>query len=466
MYSLFWNIFVSFWVAMIISGVAIAWYTEKLSEDEVPPLFKQHYQIFKQQSDTAKQTLSQHGIAGLLQWKDNKQNTSAIERLYIVDEQGMELTHQPLPQDIRRFINSEFNIHFNTLFDASMDSILGYRITTPDDKLYYLVTTFNKPHPLFFLLTPQRIIIGIVVSGLICFALARYLSSPIKRLRQAAMQISQGNLDVRMSESTQNRNDEIGALAQDFNFMAKRLQTIINSQKHLMRDISHELRSPLARIQVALELARKHKTTIEPELQRIELELERLNILIDELLAFVRMEIDKENVDREIINVKELLEQIIDDTHFENSQTIQQQQVILECAADLEILANPQLLYRAFENIIRNACFYTPNGTEVKIKCASANDNVVLTVEDDGPGVPEDMLEKIFEPFVRVSKSREKQSGGYGIGLAITKRAIEIHGGHIKAKNKSSGTGISMAVSLPIGSGKTQERTSQYISYS
>ncbi|WP_455212310.1 ATP-binding protein [Kaarinaea lacus] len=434
---------------MIISGIAIAWYTEKLSEDEVPPLFKQHHQIFKQQSEAAQQKLSQHGITELLQWKSNSQNIYAIERMYIVDEQGMDLSHQPLPQDIRQFINSGFSIHFYTPFDDTMDSILGYRVKAADKNFYYLVTTFKKPHPLLYLLTPQRIIIGIVVSGLICFALARYLSAPIKRLRQAAMQLSHGNLDARMSEATQNRSDEIGALAKDFNFMANRLQTIINSQKHLMRDISHELRSPLARIQVALELARKRNTAIEPELQRIELEIDRLNRLIDELLTFVRMEIDKENVEKIVVNVKELLEQIVEDTHFENCQSPQHHQVSIECSTELEISANPQLLYRALENIIRNACFYAPMGTKIKIKCVPANGNIHLTIEDEGPGVPNDMLEKIFEPFVRVSKSREKQSGGYGIGLAITKRAIEIHGGHILAENKAAGSGMAVNVSLP-----------------
>jgi two-component system sensor histidine kinase CpxA len=450
MYSLFWNIFVSFWIAMIISGFTIAWYTEKLSEDEVPPLFKQHYQIFKQQSEAAQQALSRAGIPGLLQWKADKQNIHAIERIYIVDEQRVEITHQPLPQDITKFINSEFSIHFNTSFDSSMDSILGFRVTAPDSKQYYLVTTFNKPHPLSYLLTPQRIIIGIVVSGLICFALARYLSSPIKRLRQVATQLSQGNLDARLSDATQNRNDEIGELAKDFNVMASRLQAIITSQKHLMRDISHELRSPLARIQVALELARKQETAaIDPELQRIELELERLNTLIDELLTFVRMEIDKETLDKVIVNIKDLLEQIVEDTRFENSQISRQQQVSINCPANLEISANPQLLYRAFENIIRNACFYAPKDTKVTIKCVASAHNILLTIEDEGPGVPEEMLEKIFEPFVRVSKSREKQSGGYGIGLAMTKRAIEIHGGQIQAKNKISGTGMAMDISLP-----------------
>lgn len=451
MYSLFWNIFLSFWIAMIISSIAIAWYTEKVSENEVPPLFKRHHEIFERQSETAKHTLSQTGIPGLLQWKSNKNNIHAIERIYIVNEQRMEVTHQPLPQDIVKFINSEFSIHFYTPFDTSMDSILGFRVTAPDNKSYYLVTTFNKPHPLLYLLTPQRIIIGIIVSGLICFALARYLSAPINRLRHTAMQLSHGNLDARISEATQMRYDEIGELAKDFNFMANRLQTMINSQKHLMRDISHELRSPLARIQVALELARKQETAaIEPELQRIELELERLNTMIDELLTFVRMEIDQDKTDKVIVNIKELLEQIVDDTHFENCQTPQQRQISITCPADIEISANPQLLYRALENIIRNACFYTPKDTQVKINCVASDGNILLTFEDEGPGVPEDMLDKIFEPFVRVSKSREKQSGGYGIGLAITKRVIEIHGGHIHAKNKTSGSGMAVDISLPV----------------
>jgi len=439
---------------LIISGIAIAWYTEKLSEDEIPPLLKQHHQIFQQQSREAELTLKQSGVAGLLQWKADTQNTHAIARLYIVDEHGMELSHQPLPPDIQRFINSEFNIHFNTPFDSSKDSVLGFRVVAPDNIRYYLVTTFNRPHPLLFLLTPQRIIIGIVVSGLICFALARYLSSPIQRLRQTAMQLSQGNLDARTSATARNRNDEIGELAKDFNFMAERLQAMVNSQKHLMRDISHELRSPLARIQVALELARTKETTlIESELHRIESELEKLNTLIDELLTFVRMETDKDNIEWIPINVKELLEHIVDDTLFENCQSPQYNQIKIHCAEDIEVAGNPRLLHRALENVIRNACFYTPIGSTVAVTCTSNNDNIMLSIEDEGPGVPEDMLEKIFEPFVRVSKSREKQSGGYGIGLAITKRAIEIHGGHIHAANKASLTGMTVNVSLPANRG-------------
>lgn len=436
---------------MIISGIAIAWYTEKLSENEIPPLLKKHHEIFRQQSEAAQQTLTHGGIDGLLSWTASRQNTHAIENIYIIDDSGMELTRQPLPQDITRFISSGFNIHFNTPFDATMDRLLGYRVIAPDNKSYRLVTAFNKPHPIAYLLTPQRIIIGILVSGLICFALAAHLSAPIKHLRQAAMRLSQGDLDARISDTTRNRHDEIGALASDFNIMADRLQTMINLQKHLMRDISHELRSPLARIQVALELARQRNPSADHhELQRIELELERLNNLIDELLTFVRMETDQSNIETQNINLAELLHHIVEDSRFENCQSPQHTPILIDCPAHVEIAANPPLLHRALENIIRNACFYTAAGTTVNITCGAVDGNLLLTVQDEGPGVPDDMLDKIFQPFSRVSKSREKNSGGYGIGLAISKRAIEIHGGRIHAENNATGKGLSVLIILPM----------------
>jgi two-component system sensor histidine kinase CpxA len=287
-----------------------------------------------------------------------------------------------------------------------------------------------------------------LVSGIVCYLLARYLTWPITRLRRAAQQISNGNLNARVTPLLGKRRDELAELASDFDYMAERLQELLNSHKQLLSDASHELRSPLARLQVALGIAQQRNPEANKnELQRIELETERLNDLIGQLLSLSRLD-NQQQLDTEPLDFDALVETIAEDARYEAQA--QQRNVILVNNPPVKIDANAALLSSALENVVRNAIRYTPQGGAIEINSQldTGTQQINLSICDQGPGIPEAMLEKIFDPFVRVGEARDRKSGGYGLGLAIAQRAVELHGGHISANNRTP-QGLCIEIAIP-----------------
>lgn len=328
-----------------------------------------------------------------------------------------------------------------------IEYVLTSNVFTPQGEFYVLVTLFRSPHVLSYILTPQRIAVGVIVSGVICFLLARYIAAPIVRLRQTTQALADGRLDARPPPALRARKDEFGALAGDFAYMAVRLNDMIEMQKQLLRDVSHELRSPLARIHVALGLARNQADSMAHEsLDRIESETDRLNMLINELLTLVRMSSTEKELTTSQIEICDLLTHVVSDAGYEHGGD----GVVLERCDVARVVANEALLYSAVENVVRNACHYSPEREKIIVRCVAAYDAIAITVEDQGPGIPDDMLTRVFDPFMRVSRAREKETGGYGIDLAIAKRVIERHGGSISARNNEGCTGLTVTLTLPI----------------
>jgi two-component system sensor histidine kinase CpxA len=314
-------------------------------------------------------------------------------------------------------------------------------------------TSNSSGNGMSFLL--PRLGIALVISCLACYLLARYLTVPIVRLRDAARQLASGDLTVRVSPAAEKRWDEIGELAHDFDLMAERIQVLLTSQKQLLGNISHELRSPLARLNVALELARRQST---PEagkfLDRIEWESERLNELIRQLLALTRLEGLMDRTRKELIDLTHLVQDIAADADFEARS--RQRSVQLVEQERCTVIGVRDLLRSAVENVVRNAVWYTREGTAVEISLHSLTNRgatqAIVNVRDHGPGVPEEMLLDLFRPFYRAGEVRERQTGGAGLGLAITERAILLHGGKIKALNAPDG-GLIVEISIPFGDG-------------
>jgi two-component system sensor histidine kinase CpxA len=297
------------------------------------------------------------------------------------------------------------------------------------------------------LFTPSRILIALLVSGLVCFWLARHITRPITRLRLATQKLSKGNLGVRVGRELGRRQDELASLGADFDRMAEQLQTLLLSQQRLIRDVSHELRSPLARLQVALELARKRSHgEADNELDRIEFEAERLNELIGQVLALARMETRSRELDCRDIDVQQLLETIVGDAQFEAQAN--QRQIVLEATSPCRLAVDEQLLHSAIENIIRNAIKYTAPDTRVEVRLDCNDTAVHIGIRDHGPGVDENRLQDLFKPFVRLSEARERDSGGYGLGLAIAEHAVRLHDGRIEARNCADG-GLLITIELP-----------------
>jgi len=284
----------------------------------------------------------------------------------------------------------------------------------------------------------SRFLVVFGVAFFLCYLLANHLTAPVRRLREAVERFGQGDLRARVNST---RADELGDLARTFDRMADRIETLVAAERRLLLDISHELRSPLARLAVAAELARSPDQR-EAALRQIEKESERMNALVGELLSMTRAEGDPATLDLEPLRLDELVEEILSDVAIEARES--GCRIEFEREAATEAPAEPELLRRAIENVIRNAIRHAPPGTAVTVSLAGRNGSVVLTVRDRGPGVPEEALSRIFDPFFRVEEDRDRASGGTGLGLSIARRAIELHRGHIRAWNANPGLAVEM----------------------
>ncbi len=297
--------------------------------------------------------------------------------------------------------------------------------------------------------------VGIVIGGLTTFVLVLFFTRPIVRLRRAARELAQGNLKSRVelpqARSRVSSGDEVSALIHDFNHMAERLESLVGAQQLLLRDVSHELRSPLARLSVALELAREDAgPAMTANLDRIERETERLNQLIGQLLTLSSMEALERIKDFRPVSLNQLIGSMIPDAQFEARQ--RECSVQFHAQGEYTVMGNQELLYRAIENVVRNAIRYTEGGSEVEISMAETgrqDDRLVsIEVSDHGPGIPADQMEAVFRPFHRVDRARSPETGGFGVGLAIADRAVRLHNGTMQALPRAGG-GATIRLTLP-----------------
>lgn len=305
-----------------------------------------------------------------------------------------------------------------------------------------------------------RILIGLVVTLLVTFGITMVLLRPIGSLREAARQLAAGNLKARAKwpggKANKKTGDELHGLIFDFNVMADRLESLVDSQKMLLRDVSHELRSPLARLSVALEWAREEaQPGIEEQLQRIEYEAVRLNELIGQLLSLSHMESIAAVPETKRVSIAQIVEELLPDMEYEARGRKCAVSFVDTSSPGSEVVGSPELLARAIQNVIRNAIAYTAEETTVEIRLSGdtdANENTcVLQVTDHGPGVPAAALKSIFHPFYRLDGSRQRSTGGFGVGLAIAERAIQLHGGSVVARNAPQG-GLVVEIRIPAAS--------------
>ena len=289
--------------------------------------------------------------------------------------------------------------------------------------------------------------LAFLVSGAICYGLTRSLTAPILTLRAAARRLAEGELSARAPDP-KTRRDEISELVRDFNRMARRVEDLVTSQRQLISDISHELRSPLARMNATLGLARQ-RTGQDPLFDRLERDAARLEEMIGRLLTVARLDMAATTPEMRPTDLKALLEDIVDDARPEADD--HRCRVDLMCDGEGHVDANPDLVRSAVEDIIRNAIRYTPAGTAVEVRLEGGHNgtrhSVVIRVSDRGPGVPTRDLTNIFRPFYRVASARDRQSGGAGLGLAIAERVARAHGGGVRAQNRTDG-GLEVVFSL------------------
>ena len=325
------------------------------------------------------------------------------------------------------------------------------QIVGPDGATYTVLLVPRRPSIFGALSLPgislMILCIALVVSAFASWWLARHLSAPIRRIQAGARALAGENLDVRVSAGLEDRKDELAVLARDFDAMADQLRANRGAITRLLRDISHELRSPLARMRLAIGLARQPTADSSRQLDRMEHEIERLDGLISQVLKLARLSGTDAPFEREAFDVDEMIEEVVRDANFEGAAKGCTVRTL--GAAKSSVNGSRELLRSAIENVLRNAVRYSPQGAPVDVAVERSDAGLTVSVRDQGPGVPESEVERIFEPFYRVAESRDRDTGGEGIGLAITSRVMKAHGGSARADNRADG-GFEVRLSLPL----------------
>jgi signal transduction histidine kinase len=291
------------------------------------------------------------------------------------------------------------------------------------------------------------------ISGLVSYWLARTISTPVRRLQTAAHSLSAGNLDARAGPAVAARRDEIGVLGREFDSMAERLAALIAARQRLLRDISHELRSPLARMEMAIGLARQDPASTPEQLDRIEREAERLDRLIGHILDYARLERDPATFTFEDVDLPELIRQIVHDAEFESQSP--PGRLRFTCDDTVTLRGDPHVLHAAIDNVVRNALIHGDERLPIKVSLTVDAEHIHIAIRDHGPGVKEADLTRIFEPFYRAGSldSKHVSTEGTGVGLAITQRAVALHGGRVIAHNADGG-GLLVTITLPRSNGR------------
>lgn len=412
----------------------------------------------------ASEVLDGGGVPALRGWLKTHNNTVADHDLYIVGPDGKDLLGRRLSENGRRRLEfltrdslngGEPHVHHQPPGNFRAARLVP-QIIAPDGAAYTVLWLQRRPGVFGALSLPgvslAILCIALTVSALTSWWLARHLSAPIKRIQEGARALAAERLDmrddaVRVSAGLEGRRDEVAVLARDFDAMAGQLRANRHALTQLLRDISHELRSPLARMRVAVGLARRPAAELPRQLDRLEREIERLDDLIGQVLKLARLNGSDAPFVREDIDLDEVIEHVVRDANFEGA--VKGCSIVLSGAARTRLRGNREFLGSAIENVLRNAVRYSPDGSPVEVSIGEPDPGrVSIVVRDHGPGVPNGELQRIFEPFYRVAESRDRNTGGEGIGLAITAQVMKTHGGSAAAHNRAEG-GLEVTLILP-----------------
>ncbi len=396
----------------------------------------------------AARVLAEGGTPALRRWMTTPGTLPDGVVLYVLDGQGRDLGGQRLPPQYVRFVNRfvlgavrEEETYFRPIRLAPL-------LIAPDGRRYAFlllperIAPWGSPAALAALILAALIVIAVIAA-----LIARAFGQPINELQSVVRSLAGGRITSRAPETLTARQDELGELARDFDVMAAQIERLLAARQQLMRDMSHELRSPLARLQAAIALAERKHPLPQAEHARIVTELERMNQAIGDVLRLTRLESEPLRT-KHLLKLDELLTTLIADERDEAAA--RDVELILESSGLLEVVADPQLLRSGFENVLRNAIRYSPPHSSIQIVARLDGDNnnsIVVTLEDRGPGVPREMLERIFEPYTRLSADADDGQGS-GLGLAIARRVFEAHGGRIMAE-MAEPCGLRVRVLLP-----------------
>jgi signal transduction histidine kinase len=447
--SLFLKIFIWFWLGMILVNVALFLSVAATRPAQTNRPWRD-LSLVGSSAQKAAETYDREGQAALASYLDQFEQSNGISSV-LLNDQGAELSSRTVPAGWQELAAKAAKTGITQFNVSTTALVVAQQVVTPQGHRYEFVSRITRT-PVNVSLRTQalRLLAVLLTGGLLCYGLASYLTTPIRKLRGTTHEFADGNLGARAAVRLVKRRDEIGQLGSDFNTMAERLQSMVAAQHRLLGDISHELRSPLARMSVALELARKRAgPDSKSALDRIEHESETLNEMIGHLLKLTRLESGTDGIKRTEVDLAQLVREVADDADFEARSRNRSVHVVAcdECSTK----GTEELLRSAVENVVRNAVRYTAEGTEVEValRVRNGNENLaVISVRDHGQGVPDEAMEKIFHPFYRTEDARDRESGGSGLGLAITSRAVRLHGGNVSAANSRTG-GLEITISLP-----------------
>jgi two-component system sensor histidine kinase CpxA len=456
--SLFGRLFIWFWLTLVIIFAASFFLGREVqSERQLTVVPERHknditkiVRLLESSAQASPQNLSNNEIKKRLRKIGSRHNSPSL----LIDKSNSAIIYgfrrsRRIPEDRFLELKDESSAYGFKIGDLVF---FGPTTTTLNSRSYALFV--GKP------LTPSlmrrlyrrnpalMIPFAILISGLLCFWLSWTLVKPLRQLQASTRKMAAGDLSVSVGSAAE-RADEIGKLSRDFNYMSSQVNALVEGQKRLLGDISHELRSPLARLQLAIGIAQQSKEntleTGDEHLARIEKEAHLIEQMISDVLKLSRAQSASALINKQDVDLLPLIQRCADDAKFEANAT--GKKVMFDDTQSITLKADPTMLSSAVENLVRNAIKYAQS--EVHMTLSQIDGNIEISVIDDGPGIAEAELSAIFKPFYRLSESRARESGGVGLGLAIAQQVILAHDGHIDAKNNVDTTGLTVTIKLP-----------------
>jgi len=442
---LFWKMFISFWIAQTAFFVYLGYRTHQLTRNAGPLWLLSAQRTLPLVAQNTTASFEAGGIPAVDVALHAQCDGQRI-KMWLVDPAGNSVRGKELPRDVIAAVRNTHDGSDPTVQVGDTSTIISVHAAGRRG-LYTLVGEYDTVPVLRGEGLIRLFTVSTILASIACFLLAHYLSKPIWQLRLATKRLASGDLNARAGESLERRRDEIADLVRDFDAMAEQIRELLENQKRLLSDVSHELRSPLARLRLATALARRREdeAQVMPH-ERIEKEIERLDEMIGRILTLSRLESGQQKLSTTQCDLNELIEEVLVDARFEAERT--GHRIEFTSDAQVQVQANENLLRSSIENIVRNALYYTSGAEPIHVGLSAANGQAILRIRDNGPGVPPEALDKVFNPFYRVDDSRETVTGGTGLGLAIAKRAILAHEGTITAKNASP-HGLLVEIKLP-----------------
>lgn len=455
MRRLFFKIFLWYWLATSLMGLVLVITIWTTSDSQGPLWLRDVGNLLVIHGESAVEAYERGGNAGLDAYL-RRAEPDATFRTFVFDDSGAEVSQRNAPDYVRDLAGAARRSNHAEFGHGMPFLVVARPIVAPSGRTFIVTAQFagarHEPPPF-----PSWLIVrGLAVfatAGVVCYGLAWYLTRRLDQLRTATRALAQGDLSVRIGDRLGGSTDELTDLGRDVDEMAERLEALIATERRLLQDVSHELRSPLARLVVALELLRQRSDVPEaPEIERIELEAARIDDLIGRILTLLRLETRTPTAEPSAsVDLAGLVSDVASDAGFEAAAA--NRRVVVSTEPCL-VKGDESMLRSAVENVIRNAIRYTAEGTAVEVtlrvdvEVTGEHSVAVVSVRDHGPGLPEDALEDVFRPFYRVDDGRARQSGGAGLGLAIADRAIRLHGGTATAANPADG-GLVIELRLP-----------------